>query len=251
MNPILFSIGSINVYAYSVYLTAGCLLGMGWAMRAARLWELNYKLAPVTGIISVVSGVIGARAVYVSLYPQEFSGNLLEVFYVWQGGLVFSGAIIFGSLAGLLYLRSKEQPILDWLDCFAPGIALGQTVGRIGCFFAGCCYGKPTDLPWGITFRNTDSLAPLFQSLHPTQLYHSLAGLATFLILLFAGNHIKTEGRMTGLFLILFSTFRFIIEFFRADYRGELGPLSMTQCITLVFFAIGIYLLSIYKKRSV
>ncbi len=250
MNPILFNIGSINVYAYSVYLTAGCLLGMGWAMRAARLWELDYKLAPITGIISVGCGVIGARAVYVSLYPQEFAGNLLKIFYVWEGGLVFSGAIIFGSLAGLLYLRSKQQPILDWLDCFAPGIALGQTVGRIGCFFAGCCYGKPTDLPWGVTFRNTDSLAPLFQSLHPTQLYHSLAGLVTFLILLVAGNHIKTEGRITGLFLILFSAFRFIIEFFRADYRGELGPLSMTQCITLVFFAIGIYLLSIYKKRS-
>ncbi|HAS89051.1 MAG TPA: prolipoprotein diacylglyceryl transferase [Desulfovibrio sp.] len=250
MNPILFNIGSINVYAYSVYLTAGCLLGMGWAMRAARLWELDYKLAPITGIISVGCGVIGARAVYVSLYPQEFAGNLLKIFYVWEGGLVFSGAIIFGSLAGLLYLRSKQQPILDWLDCFAPGIALGQTVGRIGCFFAGCCYGKPTDLPWGVTFRNTDSLAPLFQSLHPTQLYHSLAGLVTFLILLIAGNHIQTEGRITGLFLILFSAFRFIIEFFRADYRGELGPLSMTQCITLVFFAIGIYLLSIYKKRS-
>ena len=250
MNPILFSIGSINIYAYSVFLTAGCLLGMGWAMRAARLWELDYKLAPITGIIAVISGIIGARTLYVGLYPQEFAGNLLKIFYIWQGGLVFSGAILFGSLAGLLYLRSKQQPILDWLDCFAPGIALGQAVGRLGCFFAGCCYGKPTELPWAVTFKNTASLAPLFQPLHPTQLYHSLAGLVTFLILVIAGNHIKTEGRITGLFLILFSAFRFIIEFFRADYRGELGPLSMTQFITLVFFAIGIYLLSIYKKRS-
>ncbi|TIH12174.1 prolipoprotein diacylglyceryl transferase [Marinifilum sp. JC120] len=250
MNPILFSIGSINIYAYSVYLTAGCLLGIGWAMRAARLWELDYKLAPVTGLITVISGVIGARAVYVALYPQEFIGNLFKIFYIWQGGLVFSGAIIFGSLAGLLYLRSKQQPIMDWLDCFAPGLALGQAVGRLGCFFAGCCYGKPTDLPWAVTFKNTASLAPLFQPLHPTQLYHSLAGLITFLILLVAGNYIHTEGRITGLFLVLFSMFRFIIEFFRADYRGELGPLSMTQFITLVFFAIGIYLLSIYKKRS-
>ncbi|NDV24410.1 prolipoprotein diacylglyceryl transferase [Desulfovibrio sp. JC022] len=250
MNPILFSIGSINVYAYSVYLTAGCLLGIGWAMRAARLWELDYKLAPVAGLIAVISGVIGARALYVALYPQEFAGTLIKIFYIWQGGLVFSGAIIFGSLAGLLYLRSKQQPIMDWLDCFAPGIALGMSVGRLGCFFAGCCYGKPTDLPWAVTFKNSASLAPLFQSLHPTQLYHSLAGLVTFLILLVAGNYIHTEGRITGLFLILFSAFRFIIEFFRADYRGELGPLSMTQFITLVFFAIGIYLLSIYKKRS-
>lgn len=251
MNPILFSIDSINIYAYSVFLTAGCLLGIGWAMRAARLWELDYKLAPITGIIAVVSGVLGARALYIALYPQEFSEQLIKIFYIWQGGLVFSGAIIFGSLTGLLYLRSKKQPLLDWLDCFTPAIALGQAVGRLGCFFAGCCFGKPTDLPWAVTFKNTASLAPLFQPLHPTQLYHSLAGLITFLILLIAGNYIHTEGRITGLFLILFSTFRFIIEFFRADYRGELGPLSMTQFITLVFFAIGIYLLSIYKKRSI
>ncbi|NDV28010.1 prolipoprotein diacylglyceryl transferase [Desulfovibrio sp. JC010] len=250
MNPILFSIGSVNIYAYSVFLTAGCLLGMGWAMRAARLWELDYKLAPLTGIIAVVCGVIGARALYVGLYPKEFTDNLLSVFYIWQGGLVFSGAVIFGSLAGLLYLRSKKQPLLDWLDCFAPGIALGISVGRLGCFFAGCCYGKPTDLPWAVTFKNTASLAPLFQPLHPTQLYHSLSGLIIFLILLAVGNKLQTEGRITGLFLVLFSVSRFIIEFFRADYRGELGPLSMTQFITLVFFSIGIYLLSIYKKRS-
>lgn len=250
MNPILFSIGSVNIYAYSLYLTAGCILGLGWAMRAARLWELDYKLAPIAGIISIVSGITGARALYVSLYPQEFAGDLIKIFYIWQGGLVFSGAVIFGSLGGLLYLYSKKQPLLDWLDCFAPGIALGQAIGRLGCFFAGCCYGQPTDLPWGVTFKNTSSLAPLFQSLHPTQLYHSLAGLITFLILLMFGNRLQTEGRITGLFLVLFSVFRFIIEFFRADYRGEFGPLSATQLITLVFLSIGIYLLSIHKKRS-
>lgn len=250
MNPILFSIGTINIYAYSVYLTAGCLLGIGWATRAARLWKLDYKLAPVTGIISIVCGVIGARALYVALYPQEFVDNLSKIFYFWQGGLAFSGAIIFGSIGGMLYLNSKQQPLLDWLDCFVPGIALGQAVGRLGCFLAGCCYGSPTDLPWAVTFKNSASLAPLFQSLHPTQLYHSLAGLITFLILVVAGSRISTEGRITGLFLILFSAFRFIIEFFRAEYRGELGPLGMPQLITLVFFAIGIYLLLIYKKRS-
>lgn len=250
MNPILFSIGSINIYAYSVYLTAGCLLGLGWAMRAARLWDLDYKLAPLTGIISIVCGIIGARALYISLYPQEFIENLSKIFYFWQGGLDFSGAFIFGSLAGMLYLNSKQQPLLDWMDCFVPGIALGLAVGRLGCFFAGCCYGAPSDLPWAVTFKNTNSLAPLFQSLHPTQLYHSLAGLITFLILVVAGNRIGTEGRITGLFLILFSVFRFIIEFFRADHRRELGPLSITHLITLVFFSIGIYLLLIYKKRS-
>lgn len=250
MNPVLFSIGSISIYSYSVYLTAGCLLAMGWAMREARLKKLPYALAPIAGIIAIACGLVGARALYVSLYPQEFINNFIEIFYIWQGGLVFSGAFIFGSLGGVLYLKLKKQDILLWLDCYAPAIALGQAVGRLGCFFAGCCYGKPTELPWGVTFKNTDSLAPLFQQLHPTQIYHSIAGLITFLILLVAKRFLPDSGKTCGLFLILFSLFRFIIEFFRADYRGSIGPVSTTQFITLVFFSIGIYLLFINKKRS-
>lgn len=166
MNPVLFSIGPVDIYSYSVYLTAGCLLAFAWAMREARLKDLPFTMAPVAGIIATVSGIIGARILYAALYPQEFAQNPIEIFYIWQGGLVFSGAFIFGSLGGLLYLKFYEQEILPWLDCFAPAVALGQAVGRLGCFFAGCCYGKPTDLPWGVVFRNTDSLAPLFQPLH-------------------------------------------------------------------------------------
>lgn len=250
MNPILFNIGSIEIYSYSVYLTAGCLLAMGWAMREARYRDLDFRLVPMAGIIAILSGILGARALYAALYPQEFSEDLLKIFHIWNGGLVFSGAIIFGSSGGVLYLKSQNQKILPWLDCFAPAMALGQAVGRLGCFFAGCCYGKPTDLPWGVTYKNLESLAPLFQPLHPTQIYHSLAGLLTFAILLTAKRFIKAEGRITGLFLVLFSVFRFTIEFFRADYRGHLGPVSTTQFITLVFFSIGIYLLFIHKKRS-
>ncbi|WP_432736217.1 prolipoprotein diacylglyceryl transferase [Maridesulfovibrio sp. FT414] len=250
MNPVLFSIGPLDIYSYSVYLTAGCLLAIGLAMREARYREMDYLLAPQAGIIAIISGLIGARLLYAGLYPQEFSGDLLNVFRIWNGGLVFSGAFIFGSVGGVLYLKSRRQNILPWLDCFAPAIALGQSVGRLGCFFAGCCYGKPTELPWGVIFKDTQSLAPLFQALHPTQIYHSLAGLMTFMILLASKKFFKSEGRITGLFLILFSVFRFIIEFFRADYRGSLGPVSTTQIITLVFLSIGIYLFFINKKRS-
>ncbi len=250
MNPVLFSIGSLDIYSYSVYLTAGCLLAMGWAMREARYREMDYLIAPLAGIIAIVSGIIGARLLYVSLYPQEFANDLMNIFRIWNGGLVFSGAFLFGSAGGVFYLKSQNQKILPWLDCFAPAIALGQAVGRLGCFFAGCCYGKPTELPWAVMFKNTSSLAPLFQHLHPTQFYHSLAGLITFSSLLIAGRFIKTDGKITGLFLVLFSVFRFIIEFFRADYRGTFGPVSTTQFITLVFFSIGIYLLFINKKRS-
>lgn len=160
MNPVLFSIGSFNIYSYSVYLTAGCLLALAWAMRESRERGLDWKIVPMVGFSAIISGLIGARALYVSIYPAEFANDLLDIFRVWNGGLVYSGAFIFGSSGAMLYLKSQKQKILPWLDSFAPAVALGQSVGRLGCFFAGCCYGKPTELPWGITFTNTDSLAP-------------------------------------------------------------------------------------------
>ena len=251
MHPILFNIVSMPIYSYSVYLTAGCLLAMAWTMREARLKDMPYTLAPITGIIAIVCGLIGARALYVALYSQEFIRNPVEVFYIWQGGLVFSGALFFGTLSGLLYLKSQAQPLLQWLDCIVPGIALGQAVGRLGCFFAGCCYGKTTSLPWGVTFSDPESLAPLGHSLHPTQLYHSLSGLLIFITLMVAKKFIKKEGKLTGLFLILFSVCRFIIEFFRADYRGKFGPLSLTQFLTLIILLIGFYLLFVHKHRRI
>ncbi|WP_320169675.1 prolipoprotein diacylglyceryl transferase [Maridesulfovibrio sp.] len=250
MNPVLFSIGAVNIYSYSVFLTAGCLLAMGWAMREARLRDMDYTLAPKAGITAIVCGIIGARILYIALYPQEFTSDILNALRIWNGGLVFSGAVVFGSAGGAMYLHGKHQKLLPWLDSFAPAIALGQAVGRLGCFFAGCCYGKPTDLPWGVVFRNTDSLAPLFHPLHPTQIYHSLAGLITFLILLGTKRFFHSDGKITGLFLMLFSALRFIIEFFRADYRGAIGPISTTQFMAVVFFLTGIYLLFIHKKRS-
>lgn len=151
------------------------------------------------------------------------------------------------TVLGIWFLKKKNQDIWRWMDALAPGIGLGEAIGRIGCLAAGCCYGAVCDLPWAISFSHPESLAPLFQPLHPTQLYHSLAGLACFSILASVKPFVRRPGWLMGIFLILFGAMRFVIELFRADYRGELGLLSVTQLIALGGVALGVFIM--YNRR--
>lgn len=249
MQPILFELGPIAIHAYGVFMTSAFLAGMGWAVREARQRELDHTRVPIISLLVLAGAIVGARSLYVLIDFSYFANNPLEIFAFWHGGLVFSGGLLVGALFGFWQLRNEKDK-LSWLDSFAPGVALGQSIGRIGCLMAGCCYGAKTLVPWAVTFTDPGSLAPLFRYLHPTQLYHSLAGLLTFGILLLAKRKLKTPGKVTGLFLILFSCFRIIIEFFRADYRGDLGVFSVTQAIAIALLLPGLFLLFRNRTRS-
>jgi phosphatidylglycerol:prolipoprotein diacylglycerol transferase len=168
----------------------------------------------------------------------------------WKGGLVFLGGAILAAASGYWFLSSRNQPLWSWMDAIAVSVPLGQAIGRIGCVMAGCCYGSPCELPWAITFTDPNSLAPVNIPLHPTQLYHCLAGLLTFAILLGAKRFLKTEGMLSGLMLMLYAVFRFSIEFFRGDYRGDFGIISVTQMITLGVFLLGAGMMVYRKKRT-
>jgi len=249
MHPILIKIGPFTVYSYGFFIAAAFLLALGLSMRQARRMGLNSKLVPDLGFFLILAALAGSRLLYVLLRPEAFLTDPLLIVQFWKGGLVFSGGAIAAALTGWWFLRRKGQPFWAWTDAFAPGIAAGQAVGRIGCLMAGCCYGKPTDLPWGITFYSTSSLAPLGKTLHPTQIYHSLAGLITFIILLLAGRKLKKSGQLFALLLVFYSIFRFHIEFFRGDFRGYLGPFSVTQWVTVVILAAGA-ILFIQRRRA-
>lgn len=249
MHPVLLEFGPITIYAYGVFVTAAFLAGMGWTIREARTRDLDPTLVPRIGLIAICSGLLGARLLYVLIAPNQFIENPLEVLQIWKGGLVFSGGLIAGAASVLWFMRNEPHR-MEWLDSVAPALALGQAIGRIGCFMAGCYYGSRTLLPWAVTYTDPLSLAPLFRPLHPTQIYHSLAGLITFLILLLAKRTLKSPGRLTGLFLVLFATFRIIIEFFRADYRGDLAFVSVTQIIAACAFLLGLFLLLRKHARS-
>jgi phosphatidylglycerol:prolipoprotein diacylglycerol transferase len=248
MHPKLITIGPFTIYTYGFFIAAAFLLGMTWTMREARTRGLDPKLVSDLGFYLILGGILGARLLYVLICPGYFLKHPLEIFMFWKGGLVFLGGAIVGAICGFVFLRKKKQPIWPWLDAIAPGLALGQAVGRLGCFSAGCCYGKKCSLPWAVTFTNPDSLAPLYVPLHPTQIYHSLAGLLTFILLLSFKKRLKGPGQLMGMFLILYSVLRFSIEFFRGDYRGTIGFLSVTQVLALGLFALGFLIL--LKRRT-
>lgn len=264
MFPILFNLGPFTLHTYGLFVALGVLLGIHIAVRLAmmegfereKIENALYSLL----FFLVVGGIIGGRIFYVVVYRHEFSGDILEIFKVWQGGLVSYGGLL-GAFAGffLWYKKSKIFPwkkVVDWL---APSLAFGHALGRLGCFFAGCCYGLPTDRPWGIVFSDSQTLAPIGFPLHPTQLYEFvfLTFLGLFLwwrfIKLKRMSIVKIDGVIFADYLILYSVGRFLIEFFRGDDPRVLGMTPGQMMSILVLIASGFFrffLFSSFKKTN-
>jgi phosphatidylglycerol:prolipoprotein diacylglycerol transferase len=177
----------------------------------------------------------------------------MDIFKIWQGGLFFFGGIIGGIVILVWYGKRYQLSLWKLWDLWMPAAAIGQSIGRIGCFMAGCCYGKPTDLKWGVVFTHPNSLAPLNVSLHPTQIYSAISGFLIFLILLLLHSKKKFEGQVLLWFLILHSTARLAIERFRGDDRGILWGTNMSTTqffTTLVLVAAVVTLIVLKSKRS-
>ena len=244
------TLGPFTLHTYGLFVAAGFLLGIGWSMREARERGLDPEMLSDLGFYIILGAILGARLLYVLINPTYFWNNPQEIFMFWKGGLVFSGGAILATIFAVAFLKFKKQDPWLWMDTLAPGIGLGEAIGRIGCLAAGCCYGAVCDLPWAITFFHPESLAPLHQPLHPTQLYHSLAGLACFAVTLAMKPKIRHTGQLMGIFLILFGLFRFLIELFRSDYRGDFGPISVTQLIALGAAGLGFFIIH-HRRRHV
>lgn len=199
----------------------------------------------------MISALAGARILYVFINFNDYRDNLLDIFKIWNGGLVFFGGFIGGALGAIMFLRIKKMDIWKTADVLAPGLALGHSVGRFGCLFAGCCYGKSCTLPIALTFTNPDSLAPLNTPLHPTQLYMIASNFVLFLILLAIQRRKRFNGMVFLSYIMLYSLFRSIIEFFRGDFRGNFffDFLSLSQGIGLLISCIALVFM-IIKLRS-
>lgn len=247
MFPTILEIGPFTLHAYGLFVAAGFLLGIAWSMREARARGLNPDTVSDLGFYIILGAILGARLLYVLINPTYFWNNPLEIFMFWKGGLVFSGGAILATVFALAFLRRRKEDPWLWMDTLAPGIGLGEAVGRIGCLAAGCCYGASCDLPWAVTFFHPESLAPLHVPLHPTQLYHSLAGLACFAATMALRDGLRHTGQLMGVFLVLFGILRFVIEIFRADYRGDFGPVSVTQLIALGAVGLGLFIIQ-YRR---
>lgn len=233
---------------YGLLVSLGVLIGLWISVRNAQKQGIDPDNAWNLGIIVVMCGIIGAKILYIindwshySAYPGDiFSLNTL------QAGGVFSGGLIGAFAAAAWYVRKHRMPALATCDAFAPGLALGHAIGRIGCFAAGCCFGKPTSHFWGVVFTNPianlNSYTPLGVPLEPTQLFESAVELVNFFILAWMLKRKKFDGQIMGSYFFLYGVARFFLEYLRDDPgRGEVfgGIITGTQLVALCLIIAG------------
>ena len=237
MYPRLFEFGPITVYTYGVLLAAAYLLGLKLAMTRAQQRGLDHNRVLDLGIYIIISALIGAKLLLLVTDFSTFRNDPKELLTLARSGGVFYGGLILAVVVALWYIRRAGLPLWTTCDVFAPGIALGHVVGRFGCLFAGCCYGKPTTRPLACSLATRVSLYE--------------AG-AELLILIFL---LKTErkgnpfpGRTFWLYMLLYAISRFIIEFYRDDARGMVWIFSTSQFISILLAPLAIVML-VYLAR--
>ncbi len=251
MYPILIEFGFFKIFTYGLLVATGFLVAILLASSRAEKEGLDSQKVLDLCFYVMVSALLGARLLYVIVEYRYFLDSPLEIFKFWKGGLVFYGGLILGVLISLWYLKRNQMPMWKTADLLAPSIALGQLIGRWGCFFAGCCYGKKTDVAWGITFTDPRSLAPLEISLHPTQVYLSLNAVFIFMFLMWLSKRKVFDGQILWAYGILYSIGRFLIEYFRGDDRGfpVEQVLSTSQFVGVFVFSFSAFmLLTLYRK---
>lgn len=246
MFPKLISIGSFYLPAYGVLVALGFLVGLTITLRLARRSGLPADKIANLAVYCAMAGIVGAKLFMFLFDIGDYIRNPGQIFTLetLQAAGVFHGGFLAALVVAVLYIKRQHLPAFSTMDAFAPGVALGQAVGRLGCFAAGCCWGRECDLPWGVRFRSDFAApVPLDKTLHPVQLYESAADLAIFGILYRQFNRQHSRGQVIGLYLVLYSIARFVIEFFRVHEQPLVGPFSLTQWIALALLAAGAVIL--------
>jgi phosphatidylglycerol:prolipoprotein diacylglycerol transferase len=253
MYPILFQLGRFHIYAYGSFIIVGFVITVFIATLKIRKSKIKISFENVADLFfyTVLATLLGSRILFGLINFDVYRQRPLDLFKLWKGGLVFYGGFILAVIVALWYMRRHRLPIWKLADLISPLIALGLSFGRIGCFFAGCCYGKETSLPWGIVFKNPESLARLNVPLHPTQLYDAANGLAIFFLLTWWEKRKTFDGQIFLLFLFFYSIIRFFIEIFRGDPRGFLfrDLLSTSQAISILLAISSLFMLFYIKKK--
>jgi len=246
--PRLFHIGSFNLPTYGLLVSLGVLVGLWISVRNSAKQGIDPENAWNFGILVVLCGIVGAKILYIINDWSTYVAHPREIFSVstLQAGGVFSGGLIGALIAAVWFIRKHHMPALATCDAFAPGLALGHAIGRIGCFAAGCCYGKPTTHFWGVTFTNPLASAlvgtPLGVPLEPTQLFESAVELANFFILMWMLKRKKFDGQVFAAYVILYGVARYFLEFIRDDPgRGSVfgGIMTGTQLISICLVILG------------
>ena len=242
---LLHRFGPLPIKSYGTMLVIGFIVATAWCMKDGR--RLGYQ--PVIfldlAVYLLVGSLIGARILYVLLDWSSYASSPRAILAVWEGGLSFHGGVLGALAAGWLFTRRRGLKFLELADVVAPAIALGYAFGRIGCFLNGCCYGRPTSLPWGVRFPCATWLdgRPITVPVHPAQLYASVASLLIFVLLLWLRRFARRDGHIFLFFIILYSVYRFAIEFIRRGVTGRpwsiLPALTEAQAASIVLLVVA------------
>jgi len=256
MHPILFEFGGFTIYSYGVLLAAAYLLGLQFALIRARSRGLDRERVMDLGIWIIISALVGAKLLLLVVDYRPFLANPRTIVDLLRSGGVFYGGLIAAVTVALVYIWRHRMPMWTTTDVFAPGIALGHVVGRLGCLLAGCCFGRPTSVPWAISFHDPNAFAtsgtPLGVSLHPTQLYEAGAeALILAFLLAFERRGRPFPGRTFWSYMLLYGVSRFIIEFYRGDPRGTVFvALSTSQFVSVILVPLSVIMLVLLSRRD-
>lgn len=260
MYPELFRIGNFPINTYGVFLALAFLCALLITVRLAARDGLPREKIYDLSLWMLLASLIGSKILMFFVEPeyQENPLQLLSLDFLRSGG-VFYGGLLGAILAGYFLMRRYSLPWWKTADACAPGIAIGNFFGRQGCFAAGCCWGTPTSLPWGVKFTELGHQitgVPTDVHLHPTQLYESLSMLIVFLFLLWLHKHRRFSGQVILLYALIYSVIRFMIEFVRDNKRSELmgltslTGLSTSQLISILIGITALVLLVIRWRKS-
>lgn len=245
MYPVLFEWGFFRVYSYGLMLSIGVIVGLLAARAEFRRDGRNPELLLDFALVAVLVGVVGSRLLYVLLDWPLYAANPISILYLREGGLSVHGAILGGLAVAVWFARRHRIPFWKFADYFAPALALGIGVARLGCFFNGCCYGKPTNGFWGVLTRYAPGLH------HPTQLYEMALALALFAGLWSFRRRKSFDGQLFLLFVIGYSVIRFILDYWRDEVRQALSFLTITQLFSLVAIAGAVVLMVVLRRTQV
>jgi phosphatidylglycerol:prolipoprotein diacylglycerol transferase len=263
MHPILFRLGPLTIHSYGLMMALGVALALWFIYIQARKQGLDAPRIIDAGFYTILISLLGAKLVLLAgrfSYFIRYPGELLSLA---RSGGVFQGGLVFGIVFALLYFRRRKIPTWPVADLAGPALALGHAFGRIGCFLAGCCYGRECSSPPGVAFHSQYAHdltgIPLENPLHPVQLYEALLNFLNFLVLFAILRRKKFDGQVFAFYIINYSIIRFITEYFRGDHeenafllKGASPALSLTlpQFFCIVGLAAGLLLLLFMKKRE-
>lgn len=250
MYPKLIEVGSFFLPTYGVLLAVAFLTALWLAARLGRQVGIPNDRIMDVGLYSAIAGIAGGK-LGMFLFDWNYYASHPDQVLTWstlQAAGVFQTGFLLALIVAVWYMRRRRMPVLRTADVLSPGVALGHAVGRLGCFAAGCCWGAETHLPWAVTFRNPESHdrfgTPLNVPLHPTQLYESFAEFVIMAYLISAFKKPHRDGKIFGLYLVLYSLVRFLVEFVRYHEQDLVAGLSLTQWISLGTGIAGVVLLA-------